>query len=94
LETKFAIISDIHANNYALNGFLQFIDKNFEADKILNLGDFLHIGPHPKEVTETILSDERFINIIGNNEMIVLGKRKNEWQQGIEPHREWTVNQL
>ena len=94
METKLAIISDIHANNYALNSFLQFIDKNFEADKILNLGDFLHIGPHPKEVTETILSDERFINIIGNNEMIVLGKRKNEWQQGIEPHREWTVNQL
>lgn len=92
--SKFAVISDIHANIYALNSFLQFIDKNFQVDKILNLGDFVHIGPHPKEVTETILSDDRFINILGNNEMIVLGKRRNEWQQGIEPHREWTVNQL
>ncbi|MFX0059519.1 MAG: metallophosphoesterase family protein [Candidatus Hodarchaeota archaeon] len=92
--TKFAIISDIHANFYALNSFLQFIEKNFKVDKILNLGDFVHIGPHPKEVTETILNDNRFVNIIGNNEMIVLGKRKSEWHQGIELHREWTINQL
>lgn len=92
--SKFAVISDIHANIYALNSFLQYIEENFQVDKILNLGDFVHIGPHPREVTETILSDDRFFNIIGNNEMIVLGRRKNEWHQGIEPHREWTVNQL
>ena len=92
--TRFAIISDIHANKYALNSFLQYIDKYNQINKILNLGDFVHIGPHPKEVAEIIFTDKRFINIIGNNEMIVLGKRKHEWQEGIEPHREWTANQL
>ena len=92
--SKLAIISDIHANKYALNSFLQYIDDNFKADKILNLGDFVHIGPHPKEVARKIFTDNRFINIIGNNEMIVLGKRKSEWHKGIRPHREWTINQL
>ena len=48
--TKIAIISDIHANIYALNRFLQYIDENFSADVILNLGDAVSIGPHPKEV--------------------------------------------
>jgi len=75
---KIAVISDIHANKYALAQFLHYIDKNFPVDKILNLGDFLHIGPHPKEVTEIVLNDKRFVNIVGNNEMIVLGRRKEE----------------
>ncbi len=92
--TIFAIISDIHANKYALDSFLQYIDKNSQVDKILNLGDFVSIGPHPKEVTQTIFSDKRFINIIGNNEMIVLGKREHEWHKGVGLHREWNVNQL
>ena len=92
--TKIAIISDIHANLYALNRFLQYIDENFSADVILNLGDAVSIGPHPKEVVQLILSDDRFINIAGNNELIVLGKRKNEWHRGTGVHREWVVEQL
>ena len=79
--TKLAIIADIHANKYALDSFLKYNEENFKADKILNLGDFVSIGPHPKEVAQTIFNDERFENIIGNNEMIVLGKRKNEWHR-------------
>jgi len=90
--SKLAIISDIHANKYALNRFLHYIEQNFQSDKILNLGDFVHIGPHPKEVAEIIFNDNRFENIIGNNEMIVLGK--HESPQGIEPHSDWTREQL
>jgi putative phosphoesterase len=92
--TKLAIISDIHANNYALESFLQYNEKNFQADKILNLGDFVAIGPHPKEVVQTIFNDKRFENIIGNNDMIVLGKRKNEWRRPTQPHHEWIADQL
>jgi len=91
---KFAIISDIHANKYALDGFLQYVDENNQVDKVLNLGDFVSIGPHPEEVTQTIFSDKRFENIIGNNEMIILGKREHEWFKGVGPHREWNINQL
>ncbi|KKN05562.1 hypothetical protein LCGC14_1086130 [marine sediment metagenome] len=93
-HTKLAIISDIHANKYALEGFLKYIDDNFQVDKILNLGDFVSIGPHPREVAQLVLTDKRFENIIGNNEMILLNKRKEDWFEGVGPHRDWVENQL
>lgn len=89
---KIAIISDIHANKYALEEFLNYIEENFNADKILNLGDFVHIGPHPKEVAKIIFNDIRFENIIGNNEMILLGR--HEQNKGAELHIKWTKDQL
>jgi len=92
--TKLAIISDIHANKYALDSFLQYNEENFQAEKILNLGDFTSIGPNPKEVAQTIFSDKRFENIIGNNEMIVLGKRKNEWMREKMVHHEWIADHI
>ena len=92
--TKLAIISDIHANKYALNSFLQYDEENFQADKILNLGDFISIGPNPKEVVQTIFTDKRFENISGNNEMIVLGKRKDEWQREKMAHHEWIAKYI
>ncbi len=92
--SKLAIVSDIHANKYALDSFLQYNEENFQADKILNLGDFTSIGPHPKEVAQTIFTDKRFENIIGNNEMIVLGKRKKEWQREEMPHHEWIADHI
>ncbi|MHA1915582.1 MAG: metallophosphoesterase family protein [Promethearchaeota archaeon] len=90
--TKLAIISDIHANKYALDAFLKYNEEEFNADKILNLGDFVHIGPHPKEVAEIIFRDGRFENVIGNNEFIMLGRFKRS--ERLEPHTEWTRNQL
>ncbi|MFX1426272.1 MAG: metallophosphoesterase family protein [Promethearchaeota archaeon] len=92
--TKLAVIADIHANKYALESFLQYNEENFQADKILNLGDFVSIGPHPKEVVNLVYNDNRFENIIGNNEIILLGKRKSEWRRSTQPHHEWIANQL
>jgi len=70
---QIAVVADIHANKYALTKFLNYIEIELKVDYILNLGDFLQIGPHPKEVTEIILSDDRFINIIGNNNTSNMG---------------------
>ena len=92
--TKLAVISDIHANKYALESFLHYNEENFQADKILNLGDFVAIGPHPKEVVQAIFNDKRFENIVGNNDLVVLGKRKSEWRRPKQPHHEWVANQL
>lgn len=91
---KYAIIADIHANKYALESFLNFIEEEIPVDKILNMGDFVHIGPHPKEVLEVILKDKRFLNVLGNNDLIVLCQRKEEWPAGIERHRAWTLDQI
>ena len=41
---KIAVVSDIHANKYALNAFLEYINKE-KINTILNLGDFVQIGP-------------------------------------------------
>ncbi|MFQ5821932.1 MAG: metallophosphoesterase family protein [Candidatus Heimdallarchaeota archaeon] len=65
---KFAIVADLHANKYAMEVFFDYIDSNFSVDLILNCGDNVNIGPHPKEIVSEVLNDKRFINILGNND--------------------------
>lgn len=50
---KIAVISDIHANIYALMKVLEDID-NQDVDTIVCLGDLVGYGPHPNEVVATI----------------------------------------
>ncbi len=91
---KFAIVADIHANRYALKVFLDYLDAYFPATDILNLGDFVQIGPHPKEVTELLLSDRRFINILGNNEIALLERNPSTFDKQEFAHQDWTIAQL
>ena len=42
MKDKIAIVTDIHANIYALNAFLEYLDTN-NINKVLNLGDFVQI---------------------------------------------------
>lgn len=89
---KVAIIADVHANIYALNTFLEYVDQN-QINKILNLGDFVQIGPNPSEVVDIILNDKRFINIIGNNEISLFNINEQE-KSNENNHRIWTKKQL
>lgn len=89
---KIAVVSDIHANKYALNAFLEYINKE-KINTILNLGDFVQIGPNPAEVTKTILNDSRFINILGNNETSLFNISENDNSEEIK-HRRWTKDQI
>ena len=91
---QIAVVADIHANKYALTKFLNYIEIELKVDYILNLGDFLQIGPHPKEVTEIILSDDRFINILGNNEIVITKKLNIETCKEEVQHRKWTEKHL
>jgi putative phosphoesterase len=91
---KYAIVADIHANKFALEVFLQYLDAHFPATDILNLGDFVQIGPHPKEVTELVLSDRRFISILGNNEIALLERDPTSFQEEEFAHQDWTIAQL
>lgn len=94
LSQKVAIISDIHANKYALKAFLDYIEEN-NIDKVLNLGDFTQKGPNPCEVADTVLSDKRFVNIIGNNERKLLKAffTKNNIAKNKE-HQNWHIELL
>lgn len=89
---KIAIVSDIHANKYALNVFLEFINKQ-NIDIILNLGDFVQIGPNPYEVSSIVLNDKKFINILGNNETSLFDINSDMGNEEMS-HRIWTKENL
>lgn len=89
---KIAVVSDIHANKYALNAFLEYINKE-KINTIFNLGDFVQIGPNPAEVTKIILNDNRFINILGNNETSLFNISEEDNSEEIK-HRRWTKEQI
>ncbi|MFW9949538.1 MAG: metallophosphoesterase family protein [Candidatus Thorarchaeota archaeon] len=91
---QIAIISDIHANKYALEKFLKFVEEKSNIILILNLGEFLQIGPHPKEVAEIILNDARFINILGNNELIISKNLNLIAREDETGHSNWTKQQI
>ncbi len=92
MDGKIAIVSDIHANKYALHEFLKFIDEE-RIKCVLNLGDFLQIGPNPSEVLSVILNDTRFINILGNNETSLFEiDESNQSEENL--HRIWTRNKI
>lgn len=87
---RVAVVSDIHANIYALRVFMDYLNARPEIEIVLNLGDFLQLGPNPIEVFDTVINDKRFINILGNNEIELFEKNYNgETQERIE-HIEWT----
>ena len=92
MNNKIAIVADIHANKYALDEFLEYINQE-KINAILNLGDFVQIGPNPLEVCDVILNDNRFINILGNNEISLFNINKEE-QSNENNHRVWTKKQI
>lgn len=61
--TTIGVVSDIHANNVALDAVLDDMD----TDYLINLGDVVGYGPHPQE-TFTRMMDEADINIRGNHD--------------------------
>lgn len=87
---RFAVVSDIHANKYALQVFMNYLDARPEIKTVLNLGDFLQLGPNPQEVFDIVVKDKRFINILGNNEIELFeGDYSLENKDRIS-HIEWT----
>jgi len=71
------IFSDVHADAAALAAFLScikkpaFVDQFGTIDFIVNLGDMLHRGNHPKEVLKHVLSlakEYRLVSIMGNHD--------------------------
>jgi predicted phosphodiesterase len=61
---RIALVSDIHGNIHALEVFMNYINTECKVSRILNMGDFLQIGPNPVEVFDIIMNDKRFIRAI------------------------------
>lgn len=91
---KIAVISDIHANVYALINLLEDID-NEKVDTIICLGDLVGYGPHPNEVI-SMVRRRHILCIKGNYDSSVAS---NEYSYIRETHINsfslpWTVNEL
>lgn len=67
---KIALISDLHANIYALRVVLDDLNKE-GVEKILVAGDVVGYYYWPREVIELLMADDRFICIRGNHENIL-----------------------
>ncbi|MCQ2044492.1 phosphoesterase, MJ0936 family [Stutzerimonas kunmingensis] len=67
---KIALLSDLHANIYALQAVLDDLNKE-RVEKILVAGDLVGYYYWPREVIEMLMSDDRFICIRGNHEKIL-----------------------
>ena len=92
--TKIAIISDIHSNLYALEAFMNYIETTSDIAYILNMGDFLQIGPHPREVYDIVMNDSRFLNIMSNGEYMFFNEEVRKHYEKEALHQEWVRNQL
>ena len=66
---KAAVISDIHANNIALQEVLKDIKKE-NCDKIYCLGDLILAGPQPKDIIDFV-KDQNWTIIQGNTDKLI-----------------------
>lgn len=67
---KVALISDIHANIYALESVYADLDKE-GVEKILIVGDLIGYYYWPKEVVGILKGDDRVVCVRGNHESIL-----------------------
>jgi putative phosphoesterase len=72
VDTKIAVVSDIHGNMPALNAVLEDIYRN-DIRMIINLGDSVY-GPLWPEETALAIQHYEMISVIGNEDEIILNK--------------------
>lgn len=87
ITEKIAIISDIHANSWALKEVLKDV-KARKADTILNLGDSLY-GPLDPKGTFDLLSKNNIKSISGNQDRFIV---ENAYKTTSIPTLEYVKN--
>jgi predicted MPP superfamily phosphohydrolase len=79
------VISDIHADISSLNTIMKLVTsidfkkKYGEISRIINLGDVLERGTHPKQVLEKMMTfskNYQVISVIGNHDEAFLYGRE------------------
>jgi putative phosphoesterase len=75
-NTKVGVLSDIHANLYALQKVFQDGEER-GIEVYLNAGDSIGFGPCPNEVLE-LLYEKNVLSIIGNYDAQILAGKKND----------------
>ena len=87
------ILSDPHANLFALEAVLQDVDL-VRPDVLICLGDFVGYGAQPNEVVQ-MLKDRCEISLAGNHDLAVLGSRlAPRMNKMATAAADWTRGQL
>ncbi len=68
---RYAVITDVHANLYALKAFFEDI-KGRNIDKIICLGDIVGNGVYPEECVQLLRRQKDIVFVKGNHDMFVL----------------------
>jgi diadenosine tetraphosphatase ApaH/serine/threonine PP2A family protein phosphatase len=95
LVVRVAVISDVHANLYALEAVLGEIDRE-PPDAIWCLGDTVGYGPRPNECCD-IVRQRADLALIGNHDLVALGGGEvalAEFNPEAAAASLWTAEQL
>lgn len=98
---KIAAFSDVHSNIFALEAVLEDIKKLGNDVQVVVAGDFLNVGPFPRETLARIRALAGAVVIAGNHEEYIL-ENWEAMKRGplLPPHRvlfapsAWTARQL
>lgn len=87
------MISDLHANPFALEAVLQEIE---DVDLIYCLGDIVGIGPLPAETVDMLIGERRIRKVLGNHDHNTLHGTELGPIREIprRPHHDWVRAQL
>ncbi|HEY7708394.1 MAG TPA: metallophosphoesterase family protein [Gaiellaceae bacterium] len=92
---RLTVISDIHANLYALEAVLAEIDRE-PPDQIWCLGDTVGYGPHPNECC-AIVRERSTLTLVGNHDLVALGSAEvdvEDFNPDAAAASLWTREQL
>jgi diadenosine tetraphosphatase ApaH/serine/threonine PP2A family protein phosphatase len=95
LAVRIAVISDVHANLYALEAVLGEIDRE-PPDAVWCLGDTVGYGPRPNECCDLIRERADPV-LIGNHDLVALGSEEvalAEFNPEAAEASLWTAKQL
>ena len=95
LAVRVAVISDVHANLYALEAVLAEIDRE-PPDAIWCLGDTVGYGPRPNECCE-LVRERAALVLSGNHDLLALGSAEvalGEFNPEAAEASRWTAEQL
>jgi diadenosine tetraphosphatase ApaH/serine/threonine PP2A family protein phosphatase len=92
---RVAVISDVHANLYALEAVLAEIDRE-PPDTIWCLGDTVGYGPRPNECCD-LVRERADLVLTGNHDLLALGSAEvalGEFNPEAAEASRWTAEQL
>lgn len=97
IDSKVAIIADIHGNRSALEAVLEDIARDEQIEHIYCLGDLIGIGHETNEVLEMLFSRKNMSFVMGNHDRAILDimeGKEPESQGGEREHHKWIASRL